>query len=64
MTLPNQLAPKQISNLQTTAAWLQNFTTKFIKRAQRLRTQDLRKQESIRKISDWMETDPSAPPPF
>ena len=32
MTLPNQLAPKQITNLQNTTEWLQNSSKTFIKR--------------------------------
>ena len=60
MTLLNQLAPKQITNLQNTTIWLQNSAKTFIKRlSQPLQTWDLRKQESIRKISNWMETDAS-----
>ena len=32
MTMPNQLAPKQIANLQNTTAWLQNSAKIFTKR--------------------------------
>ena len=65
MTLPNQLAPKQITNLQNTTAWLQNSAKTSIKRPiQRLQTQDLRKQESIKNISNWVETDASAQSSF
>ena len=32
MTLSNQLAPKQITNLQNSTAWLQNSTKTLIKR--------------------------------
>ena len=32
MTMPNQLAPKQIANLQSTTAWLQNSAKIFTKR--------------------------------
>ena len=32
MTMPNQLAPKQIANLQNTTAWLQNSAKTFTKR--------------------------------
>ena len=61
MTLPNQLAPKQITNLQKNPAWLQNSAKTFIKRHFSM-TSDLglRKQKSIRKISDWVETYASA----
>ena len=57
MTLLNQLAPKQV-NLQNTTAWLQNSEKKFIKRpiSTYLPTLDLRKQEIIRKIPNWVET--------
>ena len=61
ITLPNQLALKQITNLQNTTAWLQNSATTFVKRPISKTTWD---QESIRKISNWMGTDPSAQSPF
>ena len=54
MTLPNQLAPKQITNLQTMTGCLLSSTKTFINRLISQTTSDsgLRKQESIRKI-EW-----------
>ena len=57
MILPNQLAPKQTANVQKMTAWLQNSTKTFIKRHH---TEDLRKQEINRKISNWMKINASS----
>ena len=65
MTLPNQLDPKQITNLQNATTWLQNSAKLLSKDlSKRLQTWGLRKQESIKKISNWVETDASAQSPF
>ena len=45
MTLPNQLAPKQITNLQNTTEWLQNSAKTFLKRSI-LTTSDLGSKET------------------
>ena len=58
MTLTNELALKQTGNLQNTTEWLHNSAKTFIKdRPQRFQTWN---QESIGKISNWVETDASA----
>ena len=51
-------AGSQANNLQTMIAWLQNSANK------QLQNEDLRKQESIEKISNWMKTDISSQSPF
>ena len=56
MTFSDQLAPKQIANLQKRqhdSRILQKRLSKDL--SQRLQTWDLCKDESIRKISNWME---------
>ena len=60
MTLSNQLAVKQITNLQNTTTLLQNSAKTFIK-GPISKTWD---QESIRKISNWVEADASSQSPF
>ena len=65
MTLPNQLPSKQITNLQTQqhgSTFLQKHLSKDL--SQQLQTWDFRKHKSIRKISNWMETDARAQSPF
>ena len=55
--IADQLAPKQIINLQTgqhVSRILQKLLSKDL--SQRIQTWDLWKQESIRKTSNWVET--------
>ena len=66
MTLPNQLAFKEITTLQNTTACDYRILIKHLSKdlSQRLKAWGLRKQGSIRKISNWVETDASAQSSF
>ena len=63
MTVPNQLCPKQIANFRTQKhdhRILQKRLSKDL--AQQLQTQNLKKQESIRKI--WLDAEARTQPSF
>ena len=66
MTLPNQLAAKQITkpsdNDSITAEFYKNVYQDLS--PEKLQIEDLGKQESIRKILNWMKTDISYQSPF
>ena len=66
MTLPNQLAAKQIikpsDNDSITAEFYKNVYQDLS--PEKLQIEDLGKQESIRKILNWMKTDISSQSPF
>ena len=66
MTLPNQLAAKQITkpsdNDSITAEFYKNVYQDLS--PEKLQIEDLGKQESIRKILNWMKTDISSQSPF